>query len=86
MISGIALTAHPQRGKSCSQVCVTWSPTFPHPILHIPLMWYVGQALYSGSTGDKGSSTPAELAFCVISLVAPACRKRPHLYSTYVLL
>ena len=86
MISGIALTAHPQRGRSCSRVCVTWSPTLPHPVLHIPLMWYAGQALHLGSTGDEGSSTPTELAFHVISLIAPMCRKRPHLSSTYALL
>ena len=79
MISGIALASHPQRGRSCSRVCVTWSPTFPHPVFHIPLMWYTGQALHLGSTGNEGSSTPAALAFHVISLIAPACQKRPHL-------
>ena len=86
MISGISLTAHPQRGRSCSGVCMTWSPTLLHPVLHIPLMWYAGQALHLGSTGNKGILTPAELAFRVISLIAPACQKRPHLSSTYALL
>ena len=86
MISGIALTAHTQRGRSFSWVCVTWTPTLPHPVLHIPLIWYVGQALHLGSTGDDGSSTPADLDFRVIRLIAPACRKRAHLSSTYALL
>ena len=85
-ISGITLTAHPHRGRSCSWVCVTWSVTFPHPVLHIPFMWNAGQALHLGSTGDEGRSTPASLALRVMSLIAPACRKRPHLSSTYALL
>ena len=85
MISGIALTAHPQRGRSCSRVCATWSVTLPHDVFPIPLMWNTGQALHLESIGDKGSLTPARLAFRVISLIAPACRKRPHLPSTYAL-
>ena len=86
MISGIALTAHSQRGRSCSRVCVTWSPTLSHPTLYIPFMWYVGQTLHLGSTGDEGSLTPAALDFRMISLIAPECRKRPHLSYMYTLL
>ena len=86
MISGIALTAHPQRGRSCSRVCAAWYVSLPHPVLHIHLMWNTGQALHLGSTGDEGSSTPARLSFQVISLIAPACWKMPHLPSKYALL
>ena len=85
-ISGIYLTAHPQRRRSFSRVCAMRSVTFPHPVLHIPLMWNTEQALYLGSIDDEGSSTPARLDFRVISLIAPACQKRPHLPSTYAFL
>ena len=82
MISGISLTAHLQRGRSSSLVCSTWLVAFPHPVLNIPLMWNAGQDLHLGYTGDAGSSTPARLALWVMSLIAPACRKRPHRPST----
>ena len=78
-ISVIALAAHTQRGGSYSQVCATWSVTFPHLVLHIPLMLNAGQAFHLGSTGDEGSSTPSRLALRVMSLIAPACRKMPHI-------
>ena len=66
MISDIALTAHSHTGRSCSRVCAMWSAAVPHPVLHIPLMWNMGQALQLGSTGDTGRSTPARLALRVI--------------------
>ena len=78
-ISGIALMAHPQRGRSCFWLCATWSAEFPHPVLHIPLMCNMGQALQLGLTGDAGRSTPARLALRVMSLMAPAYRNRPQL-------
>ena len=58
-------------------MCATWSVTLPHPVLHIPLMWNAGQALQFGSTGDEGSSTPARLAFRVISLITPCAGRGP---------
>ena len=82
MISSIALTDHPQRGRSCSRVCATWYAPFQNPVLHIPLMWNAGQALQLGSNGDVGRSTPARLALRVMSHIAPTCRTRPHLPST----
>ena len=56
------------------------------PMLHIPLMWNAGQALQVGSIGDVGSLMPARLALQVMSLIAPAFRKRPHGPSTKALL
>ena len=60
----------------------TRSAAFPHPMLHIPLMWNAGQALQLGSTRDAGRSTPDRLDLRVMSLIYPACRKSPHLPST----
>ena len=80
-ISGIYFTAHPQRGRSYSGVCATWLVAFLHPVLHIPLMWNGVHALHLGSTGDAGILTPARLALQVMILIAPACRKSPHLPS-----
>ena len=58
MISGIALTAHSQRGRSCSRVCVTWSPTLPHPVLHIPFMLGCrGNRTDEVQTGCRGNRT-----------------------------
>ena len=73
---------HPQRGRSCSWVCATWLVAFPHPVLHIPLMWNAGQALHLGFTGDAGSLMPARLTLRVMSLIAPAFQKRSYLTST----
>ena len=67
-------------------MCVMWLVTFPHPVLHIPLIWNVGQALHLGSTGNEGSSTPARLALRVMSFISPACQKMLHIPSTYALL
>ena len=70
MISGITLTSHSQRGRSCSRVYVTWSPTFPHPVLHIPFMCYARQALHLGSTGVELPSSPVD----------PKCKACPAYY------
>ena len=57
-------------------MCATWSAAFPHPVLHIPLMWNAGQALQLGSTGNAGRLTPARLAMQVMSCIAPRVPKK----------